>query len=350
MARPVYLVTKHHEVQGKQKVDRYTGSGAPSDGTWHVGMVHGFFAGQGLDLYFENEPQADTFSLFELFDPSQIIEAVGPQSTFTVADILRSWASGSPNQFTGQKVKIATWQVKMEGQDANLTMTFPDEGLARRFGVGRSYSMVDILGTLPSIPADVADQIAAFTRAQQAAAEAAQRAQEAKAAAAKAAAEQQAAAEQAAAQAAADQAAADAAAAAQAAQQQQQGLPTQPTHLGTAQWWTITDGGAAGWYNGTRFNTGQFTYAGAILGTNLGTNNNAPAYVTSTWIAPYGPAGGPAGPFTATTTLTARYVNQGAWLGTPYFQSNLPASLLIQNSNGAVTKNQFEWYGSYSAV
>lgn len=285
---PKFLVTKVDSVGQPSRASSY-GDDSTTD-YFHIGMIHGYYKDTKLDWYFENQAQADRFSLWELYDPSQLINKLGQKDSYRVVSTDKFKGYGQKNAYTDRRAEQEMWRVSMVGnlddRRLDMTMLAPQTPNKAQMNQGAVVTTQDLFGTLQTMPASVASQLADLAAQASAAEQARIEAQAAADAAAAAAAAleaqiQAALAAQAAAQAAATQAAIDrlaaqaaaykaqqAAAAASAAQATQQAslaaaaaqrnyllphLQNRDDHL-----YQITHGGAMGWYNGVFFQSGQF--------------------------------------------------------------------------------------------
>ncbi len=284
---PIFLVTSFKNVERARGANQYTGANEKED-LWRVGFTHGFFIDFKLNLFFETEDQAARWSLWEICRPKDIIDPM--PLPFFFWDAFPIW-SFPKNVYTGVAVKTRAWRSEFVGQNGEyMDLFLPTEGQARRFQKGRAYKVQDVIGTLPSIPA----QAAADTEARAQAAKAARDAADAATAAAVTRAQQD--------TALALQEEANAAAALAAAGDSSGGtLPSSgnstgggtPFELGGNQtyldgsgnlvWvsggqsgsrdgvfyfhWTITNGGAEGWYSLSAPATGNITFHHYASGT-----------------------------------------------------------------------------------
>lgn len=175
--KPIFLVTKFGNVGRKSKANDYTGDSEKVD-LWRVGMVHGYYVGHGMDFFFETEEQASKFSLWEIYDQSQLIHNVRANETYTVEGVTKEWDYGQTNPYTDRMSRVPIWRVSMENDLGNsfLELKFPDPSQANRFSKGRPFKMQDLFGTLRAVPVDVASQVAAKAAEAKAAKEAADQA------------------------------------------------------------------------------------------------------------------------------------------------------------------------------
>lgn len=261
---PAYLVVGIKDPGRSSRANRYTGA-SEREHLWMVEFISANILGIGFRMWFEAEAQARHFSLWELFQPDGVMNGMGPDVGLIAGDPYQVWGTGVTNRYTDTPQRMQVWAVPFmsNGPMPNMEVKYPDERDARRFSRGRAYKKADIFGTLQSAPNDNPPMQIAILQAQQAqknaeaAADASRQADidaarqaevaleadyAAKIQAAKDAAAAAAAAKAAAAQAAAAAAAAKAAAAAAAAQ------ATHQATLVTPKWWTISNGGASGWY------------------------------------------------------------------------------------------------------
>ncbi len=252
--RPIFQVTEYRNVQRRSPSSAYTDAENRLD-SWKVGMLHGYFAGMGMDFYFPTEAQASRFSLWTIYNPGEIIELMDG-AKFTVSRIQKTHRMSPPNRYSGQRALVDAWQVIFEGEDGETIEQWHPTAQGTVFRRTRVLTMADILGTLPSMPRDVRvrlEEIAArVVDAQRAAAEATGGLDSG-------------------AQAAAAQAAAALAVSLiEASQQEFSAIRPVPRELtlgdrlnnAIAGWYTVTGGGAAGWYANAdpSNNTGQPYY------------------------------------------------------------------------------------------
>jgi hypothetical protein len=202
----------------------------------------------------------------------------------------------------------------MDGdRDNRLDLRFPHERLARRFAEYRAYTMLDIFGTVPSVPRDVAAQLAEYAEAKRRAAAEKQRLADEEA-------ERQ--------------------------RQQQSGsggsggspTPTTPTPTPTppsapptqpvpttpadqSQWWTVTGGGSAGFYGGIRFNEGAFLY--------------------------HGPGTGGVGQYRIPVNASTPPTYGATGIYTPVSYSGGPTQYITPSSADGQRYPSFEWFGVF---
>jgi hypothetical protein len=154
MYKPIYLVTQYKNVKRESQANKYS-VGEKLD-LWKVGMIHGYYTGMGIDFFFPDEPDASRFTPWTIYDPGQIIEAMENRK-FTVKGIKKTMQMSGRNKYTHHRSLVDAWIVQFEGErnDA-IDVWHPHEASARRYSFGKSYSTADILGTTPAIPRDVA--------------------------------------------------------------------------------------------------------------------------------------------------------------------------------------------------
>lgn len=163
MFRPIYLVTEYRNVKRANPANEYTGGKERID-CWKAGMIHGYYAGMGMDFFFPSEGEASRFSLFTIYDPSQIIDLMENRK-FTVSSIKKTMQMSARSPYTGARMLKDSWRVVFEGEHDEFLETYhPEEWSARRFSFGAVYTMQDVLGTLPAIPRDVAFMLAEIAR------------------------------------------------------------------------------------------------------------------------------------------------------------------------------------------
>jgi hypothetical protein len=194
----------------------------------------------GIDFFFPDEPDASRFTPWTIYDPGQIILAMENRK-FTVKGIKKTMQMSGRNKYTHHRSLVDAWIVQFEGErnDA-IDVWHPQEASAYAYSFGKSYTTAGILGTVPSVPRDVTALLEELARR-----------------AAVAAAEV----DQLIASGASAEAVSNAVAVAQAAAQAVQvqiGTTATVTPRRTnifdvlnetrAGWWTLTRGGASGWY------------------------------------------------------------------------------------------------------
>lgn len=317
---PKFLVTDISDMGEKSRSWRYLSDQSLKD-SWRVRMIHGYFKDTRMDFFFDNEAQADRFSPWQIYDPTQIIDGLGnKREALIVQDIEKIKGAGPKNAYTDRPIMQDMWRITMANatQSRTLQITSPAPQRGSIGGLkGGTVTTQDLFGTLETMPASIDSQLAqlaqdaADAQAEAAAAKAAADAAAAAAAqaaaqlaaqlaaqaAAQAAASQAAidqanaiaaqyAAQQQAAQAAAAQAAANAAAASLAAQRNYLLHKSAPVY--TDRLWQITKGGSWGQYNGVVFGSGQafdpsHPFTGQWYGTFYPIYNGV-VYVTSPFV------------------------------------------------------------------
>jgi hypothetical protein len=165
---PIFLVTDYRNVKRRSPASIYSETSEKLD-LWKVGMVHGYYAGMGMDFYFENEGEASRFSPFTIYDPSQLIERMENRK-FTVSLVKKTMRMGARNPYSGLRFPMDFWMVEFDGQnDDQIVLYDPSESTVRAFGFGKTYTMADLVGTLPAIPRDVSRLLEEYAaRAQEA--------------------------------------------------------------------------------------------------------------------------------------------------------------------------------------
>lgn len=161
MPTPVFLVTEYKNVLRKSPANAYTDSDEKID-LWKVGLIHGYYAGMGMNFYFPTEPEAARFTLYTIYRPDEIIELMGGEKFETTA--IRQWKyMSAPNRYTDQRTLKDSWNVAFEGERSDfLELLHPWESTARRYKIGRPYTMPDILGILPATPRDTVAILEAY--------------------------------------------------------------------------------------------------------------------------------------------------------------------------------------------
>lgn len=163
---PIFLVTEYLEAKRKSPASRYSENAAMMD-VWKVGMIHGYYAGMGMDLFFPNDGEASRFSLWTLWNPQELIAALDNRR-FQVQSITKTKRMSARGEYSGQRRLVDSWKVSFGGDhDDYLDMQHPTEGSAKAFRFGKSYTPADLFGTLPAIPRDVSfllEEIAARNR------------------------------------------------------------------------------------------------------------------------------------------------------------------------------------------
>lgn len=153
--KPEYLVTQFKSATRASRSSEYTGS-TQREKFFKVTLMHGYFPGVGVDLYYENEAHASEFSLFQIYDASAIIDRSNILEPLNVLDLKKI-----KNAVPGEHGPSDAWRVSMESPSVTIDMWTPEEVAARQYGKGKSFDMVDLFGTLPSIPFDIGDELAA---------------------------------------------------------------------------------------------------------------------------------------------------------------------------------------------
>lgn len=162
--RPLFMATSIKNVRRKAAVDKY---GYHDIVDWfRVSLIHGYFAGIGMDFFFETREQADHFSVWSVYDPQQLLDLMQPSNEqFQVESVNREKWYGQMNPYTNKPDVSDAWMVDMRGSSSGnggqrrIRLRYPNPYQAERFTVGKSYSPQDLLGTLPSLPSDIGDLI-----------------------------------------------------------------------------------------------------------------------------------------------------------------------------------------------
>ncbi len=161
MPTPLFLVTEYKNVRRKSPANYYTQGGEQLD-LWKVGMIHGYYAGMGLNFYFPTEPEASRFTLYTIYRPEEIIEAMDNEK-FASEKIAKWKYMSPPNRYTDSRALLDNWKVSFSGERNDFLETIhPWESTARAYKVGRPYTMQDILGTLPATPRDTVALLEAY--------------------------------------------------------------------------------------------------------------------------------------------------------------------------------------------
>lgn len=176
MAEPVFLVTQFQEQKRPTFGNVYTGF-ADTDTMWKVGLVSGTYVGVNMAFYFDTEPEASHFSLWQIYRPHQIMDTLGTAyDPFVVQDVFQQPQWMAPNPYTGFRQKQMLWKAAMVGKkNALFEVVDPSQNYIRRFKIGSGLDLHDIFGLMPSAPADVAQELETqATEARQAQADAQQ--------------------------------------------------------------------------------------------------------------------------------------------------------------------------------
>lgn len=161
MSTPIWLVTEFRRTKRSSPACKYAAKSEKVD-LWKVGLTHGYYAGMGMNFFFETQEQASRLSLWTIYDPSELIDALDNR-TFTVQSITKTYQMSAPSQYTDLRTLVDSWKVSFEGEQNDfLDQFFPWEAVARSYSFGRPYTMGGLLGTLPAIPRDVRAQLEAY--------------------------------------------------------------------------------------------------------------------------------------------------------------------------------------------
>lgn len=157
MYAPQFIVTSLGPITRSSRND-FTGT-LRADEMWRVGMVHGYFKGETIDLYFPTEDEARRFGQWKIYEPSEIMDlSGGVQNPFTVKSIRRTKGYGKINEYTDKPEITEAWKTLLvsDMDDREVEFGYPTEREAReRFDESQSYTMLDMLGTMVSVPAIV---------------------------------------------------------------------------------------------------------------------------------------------------------------------------------------------------
>lgn len=176
--RTKYLCDRWGNVTRKSPSNKYTDWTNNLD-YWRAGFTHGWIPDLKIDFFFETSGQAGMYSLWELYDPSQLMDAVGISNPFQVMDIAKIPLWKFANPYLPYKIKTFTWKVSLEdGHGKRIDLTYPTEEMANHFSRGGVFTGRSLFGTLPSIPGDVADQLQEYAERRRAADEDAERLKE----------------------------------------------------------------------------------------------------------------------------------------------------------------------------
>jgi len=146
MPLPIYLVTEYRNVRQRSKASEYSGTDERTD-LFKVKLIHGYYAGMGMNFFFPTEADASRFSLHTIYTPDEIIERMD-DGKFRVESIKKSGLMAAANKYTDAKVFYDAWKVFFTGEQDNFLETFhPWESIARSFKIGHAYTMKDLLGT-----------------------------------------------------------------------------------------------------------------------------------------------------------------------------------------------------------
>ena len=167
MNAPSYTVTSITE-------DRRPNAFGASEPSWKVSMQHSTYADNYIDLRLPTEAEARRFTPWQLYEPKDILKNAGTATTqFVVEEVVKTKRMGQVNEYTGRADLKEVWKASLQSSDDARTMDwlFPSESEARtRFKEREAYTLVDMFGTLQSVPAVVSQayQYAADQAAQRA--------------------------------------------------------------------------------------------------------------------------------------------------------------------------------------
>lgn len=149
--RPLYLVTQFKNVTRPARGNEYTGYNHRED-FWKVGLIHGFFPGVGINFFYESEPQAALFSLWEIVDQGAILDKAGITEGLVAQEIEQF---KFPTWVYDVRVMAPAWRISFHWSEGQLDLWSLDEQDIDRFSGGSVYSILDLFGTLPTIPFDI---------------------------------------------------------------------------------------------------------------------------------------------------------------------------------------------------
>lgn len=161
MATPVFLVTEYKNVRRKSPANVYTGGGETID-LWKVGLIHGYYAGMGMNFYFPTEPEASRFTLYTIYRPEEIIERMDNEKF--VAEKVQRWKYMSPaNRYTDTRTLKDNWKISFSGERNDfLELIHPWESETRKYKLGNPYTVQDILGIMPATPRETVAILEAY--------------------------------------------------------------------------------------------------------------------------------------------------------------------------------------------
>lgn len=149
MPTPLFLVTEYRNT--RRKHNEFTNEWVE---VFKVVLMHGFYAGMGMNLFFPTEPDAARFSMHTVYMPDEVSKKMAGEN-FVVQDIKKTGFMAPANKYTDLKVLMENWRVLFLGDRGTILETFhPWEIWARVFKLGSAYTMEDLLNTIPSVDRD----------------------------------------------------------------------------------------------------------------------------------------------------------------------------------------------------
>lgn len=158
MIRPLFIVTENKLVKRRDPANAYTDAKNTQE-MWRVKMTHSYYAGIGMELYFETEPMATPFSLWTLIDPYDFEDYLGSEK-FIGRNItkIKRWI---PNFYTGLTEPIPFWMVDLDGDRGTMIRQYYRmESHAMNMMRGTGLTARSLMTLMPAIPADIVDAIA----------------------------------------------------------------------------------------------------------------------------------------------------------------------------------------------
>lgn len=160
--KQLFLVTRWGEKKRPSPATKYVAA-KWSEPMWAVGLISGHFPGQKVGFYFESEAEAAHFSLWQIYDPQTILQAVSPDRKYVAGQVYQSFANMIATPYTDAMTKQKVWIVPMaDAMNRNfLDLQFPNEEQARQFKTGFPYRAQDLFGTTIAVPNDASGTLQA---------------------------------------------------------------------------------------------------------------------------------------------------------------------------------------------
>ena len=152
---PIFKVASVKRVAADSRASQYVPS---QEKVWQVSLESLHFKKTGVDFTFQSEAMADRFTVGRAISVKDLIDvatAVGVSAVQFQVDQVREESRYSKGPL-GLVDKTKVWSVKFAslgpGDGVTIALTVPTERQARQYGQGKAFDLQGLVGTYPAPP------------------------------------------------------------------------------------------------------------------------------------------------------------------------------------------------------